>query len=218
MSDNNLMNRRELLQRVAMLMGGAISAPAVLGILNGCTAKQSATWQPLFLSKEEGAMVEGVAELILPRTTNSPDSSSPGALEVGVPAFIDLILKDAYPAEDQARFISGLKDFDAEAQRAHGKPFLDLQSPQRMSYLQQVHDAAAAAEKQQADNVVPAGVRKRPFVLMMKELTLLGFFTSQVGATQVLQYEPVPGRFQACIPIAEAGNGKQWATETSLRF
>jgi gluconate 2-dehydrogenase gamma chain len=218
MSDNNLMNRRELLQRVAMLMGGSISAPAVLGILNGCTAKQSATWQPLFLSKEEGAMVEGVAELILPRTTNSPDSSSPGAVEVGVPAFIDLILKDAYPAEDQARFISGLKDFDAEAQRAHGKPFLDLQSSQRMSYLQQVHDAAAAAEKQQADNDVPAGERKRPFVLMMKELTLLGFFTSQVGATQVLQYEPVPGRFQACIPIAEAGNGKQWATETSLRF
>src|SRR4029453_17891267 len=97
MSDHNLMNRRELLQRVAMLMGGAISAPAVLGILNGCTAKQGATWQPLFLSKEEGAMVEGGAELILPRTTNSPDSSSPGAVEVGVPAFIDLILKDAYP-------------------------------------------------------------------------------------------------------------------------
>ena len=95
MSDINLMNRRELLQRVAVLMGGAISAPAVLGILNGCTAKQSATWQPLFLSKEEGAMVDEVAELILPRTTTA------GAREVGVPAFIDVILKDAYPAEDQ---------------------------------------------------------------------------------------------------------------------
>jgi len=53
---------------------------------------------------------------------------------------------------------------------------------------------------------------------MMKELTLLGFFSSQAGATQVLQYEAVPGGFQACIPIAQAGNGKQWATETSLRF
>jgi gluconate 2-dehydrogenase gamma chain len=54
--------------------------------------------------------------------------------------------------------------------------------------------------------------------LMMKELTLLGFFTSQVGATQVLQYVAVPGGFQACIPVAQAGNGKTWATETSLRF
>ena len=207
------MNRRELLQRVAMLMGGAISAPAVLGVLNGCSPKPGASWHPLFLSKEEGAIVEEVAELILPRT------DTPGARDVGVPAFIDVILKDAYPAEDQARFVSGLKDFDAEAQRAHGKPFLELQPAQRLAFLQQVHDAAAAAEKDSRRTTMSRrSERKRPFVLMMKELTLLGFFTSQVGATQVLQYVAVPGGFQACIPIAKAGNGKQWATETSLRF
>ncbi len=212
MSDHDLMNRREVIQRVAMLMGGAISAPAVLAVLNGCSPKPGAGWQPLFLSKEEGAMVEAVAELIMPRT------DTPGAREVGVPAFIDVILKDAYPSDEQARFISGLKDFDAEAQRVHGKPFLELPQAQRVSYLQRVHDEAAAAEKVEADKDVPAGERKRPFVLMMKELTLLGFFTSQAGATQVLQYVAVPGGFQACIPIAEAGNGKQWATEASLRF
>jgi hypothetical protein len=207
------MNRRELIRRVAMLMGGAISAPAVLGVLNGCSAKPSAGWHPLFLSQEEGAIVEAIAELIVPRT------DTPGARDVGVPAFIDVILKDAYPAEDQARFVSGLKDFDAEAHRAHGQPFLELPPTQRVSFLQQMHDAAAVAEKsQQADQDVPAAERKRPFVLMMKELTLLGFFTSQAGATQVLQYVAVPGGFQACIPVAQAGNGKNWATETSLRF
>jgi gluconate 2-dehydrogenase gamma chain len=206
------MNRRELIQRVAWLMGGAISAPAVLGVLNGCSPKPGAKWHPAFLSNDEGAIVEEVAEMILPRT------DTPGARDVGVPAFIDVILKDAYPADDQGRFISGLKDFDSEAQRAHGKPFLELPQAQRLAYLQQVHDAAAAAEKTQADNDVPTDERKRPFVLMMKELTMLGFFTSQVGATQVLQYVAVPGGFQACIPIAKAGNGKQWATETSLRF
>ena len=203
---NTHMNRRELLQRVALLMGGTLSAPAVLAVLNGCSAKPSAGWHPLFLSKEEGAMVEDIAELILP-----------GAREVGVPAFIDVILKDAYPSDDQVRFVSGLKDFDEEV-REHGKSFLERPQEQRLALLQQVHDSAVAAEKKQADQDVPAGERKRPFVLMMKELTLLGFFTSQVGATQVLQYDPVPGGFQACIPIAQAGNGKQWATETSLRF
>ena len=213
MSDNNLMNRRELIQRVAMLMGGAISAPAVLGVLNGCSPKPSgASWTPQFLSKEEGAVVDDVAELIIPRT------DTPGARDVGVPAFIDVILKDAYPAEDQARFVSGLKDFEAEAQRAHGKPLLELPQAQRLAFLQKVHDEAAAAEKKQADNEVPPSERKRPFVLMMKELTLLGFFVSKPGATQVLQYVAVPGGFRACIPIAQAGNGKQWATETSLRF
>jgi glucoside 3-dehydrogenase (cytochrome c) hitch-hiker subunit len=213
MSDNNLMNRRELIQRVAMLMGGAISAPAVLGVLNGCSPKPSgASWTPQFLSKEEGALVDDVADLILPRT------DTPGARDVGVPAFIDVILKDAYPAEDQARFVSGLKDFDAEAQRAHGKPFLELPQAQRLAFLQKVHDEAAAAEKKLADNEVPPSQRQRPFVLMMKELTMLGFFVSKAGATQVLQYVAVPGGFQACIPLAQAGNGKQWATETSLRF
>ncbi|HEY7638246.1 MAG TPA: gluconate 2-dehydrogenase subunit 3 family protein [Steroidobacteraceae bacterium] len=212
MSDTR-MNRRELLQRVAWLMGGAISAPAVLGVLNGCSPKPSgATWTPLFLSKDEGAIVAAVADLILPRT------DTPGARDVGVPAFIDVILKDAYPSEDQARFVSGLKDFDSAAQRAHGKPFLELPQAQRLAFLQQVHNAAAAAEKAQAEKDVPAEERARPFVLMMKELTLLGFFTSQAGATQVLQYVAVPGGYQACIPIAKAGNGKQWATETSLRF
>jgi len=58
----------------------------------------------------------------------------------------------------------------------------------------------------------------RPFIITMKELTLLGFFTSQVGATQILQYLPVPGRLQGCIPVSEAGNGKTWAVETSYRF
>jgi gluconate 2-dehydrogenase gamma chain len=212
MSDNNLMNRRELIQRVALLMGGAISAPAVLGVLNGCSPKPGAGWHPQFLSTAEGAVVEDVAELILPRT------DTPGARDVGVPAFIDAILKDAYPAEDQARFVSGLKDFDAEAQRAHGKPFLELPQAQRLAFLQKVHDEAAAAERVQADNEVPPSQRKRPFVLMMKELTMLGFFVSKPGATQVLQYVAVPGGYQACIPIAQAGNGKQWATETSLRF
>jgi gluconate 2-dehydrogenase gamma chain len=53
---------------------------------------------------------------------------------------------------------------------------------------------------------------------MMKELTMLGFFTSQTGATQVLQYVAVPGAFRACIPLAEAGNGRTWAVETNTRF
>jgi gluconate 2-dehydrogenase gamma chain len=207
------MNRRELLQQVASLMGGALSAPAVLGILAGCAPKHSASWQPLFLSKEEGAIVEDIAELIIPRT------ATPGAKDVGVPAFIDVMLKEVYPTEDQGRFVSGLRDFDAEARRAHGKAFLDLDPAVRLALVQKAHDAAVAEEKALEKKMnVPLTKLRRPFVLMMKELTLLGFFTSQIGATQVLQYEAVPGGFQACIPLAEAGNGKTWALETSLRF
>jgi gluconate 2-dehydrogenase gamma chain len=203
------MNRRELIQHVAYLMGGAISAPAIMGVLNGCSAKPSAGWQPVFLTPEQGEIVAEIAEIMLPRT------QTPGARDVGVPAFIDTMLKDAYTTADHARYIAGLNELDAEARRKHQRGFMDLEAPARLSLVQRVHDEAT---KHELTLSIPPAELKRPFILMTKELTLLGFFTSQVGATQVLQYDPVPGEYHGCVPLAEAGNGKQWALETSTRF
>jgi gluconate 2-dehydrogenase gamma chain len=206
----NEMNRRELLQRVAWLMGGAISAPAVLGVLNGCSAKkEEAAWQPVFLSKEQGAVVAEVAEIIIPLT------DTPGAKDAGVPAFIDTMLKDVYEQEDQQRYVSGLKAFDDAARTAHGKGFVELPKQQQTELVRKFHDEAVAVEL--ADHT-RSSYRQRPFVLMTKELTLLGFFTSEPGATQVLQYSAVPGPFKGCVPLAQAGNGKSWALEASRRF
>jgi gluconate 2-dehydrogenase gamma chain len=206
---NSEMNRRELLQRVAYLMGGAISAPAVLGVLNGCTAKKEATWQPVFLSKEQGAVVADVAEIIIPRT------DTPGAQDAGVPAFIDTMLKDVYEEQDRQRFVSGLKAFDDAARTAHSKGFVELPKQQQADLVRKFHDEAVASEL--ALETRPSYLQ-RPFILMTKELTLLGFFTSKAGATEVLQYAAVPGGFQACVPLAKAGNGKSWAMEASRRF
>lgn len=206
---NAEMNRRELLQRVAWLMGGAISAPAVLGVLNGCSAKKEETWQPVFLSKEQGAVVADVAEIIIPRT------DTPGAKDAGVPAFIDTMLKDVYEDADRQRFVSGLKAFDDAARTAHGKGFAELPKAQQAELVRKFHDEAIASEL--ALETRPAYLQ-RPFILMTKELTLLGFFTSKPGATEVLQYSAVPGTFQGCVPLAQAGNGKSWAFEASRRF
>lgn len=208
---NSEMNRRELLQRVAWIMGGAISAPAVLGVLNGCSAKQeeAAAWTPKFLSKEQGALVAEVAEIIIPRT------ETPGAKEAGVAAFIDVMLKDVYEEPDRQRYVSGLKAFDDAARTAHGKGFVELPKQQQSELVRKFHDEAVAAEL--ALETRPSYLQ-RPFILMTKELTLLGFFSSEPGATQVLQYAAVPGSFKGCVPLAQAGNGKAWALEASRRF
>lgn len=207
MNDN--LNRRELLQRVAYLMGGAISAPAALAVLNGCTAKREAAWQPLFLTKEQGTLVEQVAEIMIPRT------DTPGAKDAGVPAFIDLLLKEVYAQEDRERYVSGLEAFDAAARAAHGQSFVKLNMDQQTALVRKFHNEALDAERAQT----PASPgQNRPFILMTKELTLLGFFTSQPGATQVLQYIAVPGAYQGCVPLAQAGNGKAWAYEVSRPF
>jgi hypothetical protein len=235
------MNRREVLERVAWLMGGAISTPAVLAVLNGCSRKP-ATNAPLALDAGQRALIAELAGIIIPRT------DTPGAQDVGVPAFIETMLQDAFEEEDQQFFLSGLHDFDAQAQRTHGKPFLSLPQPQRVAFARSVHDSEVAEARKRREkrrgwrelenegSVVPVGELRsikhqlstllhgtpkrptRPFILTMKELALLGFFTSAVGATQVLQYLQVPGRLEVCIPLNEAGDGKTWALETSYKF
>ena len=194
------MDRREAIKRTAWLMGGVVSAPAIMGVLNGCTAKPTIDWKPEFLSSDQGVLVSQVAEIIIPKT------DTPGAKDVGVPSFIDKILKDCYAKEDQDRFLSGLQAFDEEAKSAHGDAFIELDAEDQQAYVKKVHDAAIEVEQ----TTQPAP--KRPFILMMKELTMLGFFTSEPGATQVLQYDPVPGAYKGCIPLAEAGKGKTWAS------
>jgi gluconate 2-dehydrogenase gamma chain len=123
------MNRREAIQQVAWLMGGAISAPALVGVLNGCTAKPTGpSWKPELLTGEQALLVSEVAELMIPRT------ETPGAQDVGVPAFIDKMLKDVYTTEDQQRYVTGLAEFDAAAVDIYSKRFLELGLEQRKQH------------------------------------------------------------------------------------
>lgn len=196
---NQLMDRREALRKTALLMGAAVSASALTGILQGCKATPELTYKPVFFTEDQGRIVMEVAEIIIPKT------DTPGAKDAGVPGFIDLMLKDCYKKEDQDRFIAGLTSFDEEAKKAYGDSFIYCKPEQQVELVTKVHAAALAEAKENKE-------AKRPFILMAKELTLLGFFTSEPGATQVLQYVAVPGSYKGCIPLAEAGNGKTWAT------
>jgi gluconate 2-dehydrogenase gamma chain len=201
------MNRREALKRVAWLMGGTVSASAILAVRY--SAQSSAANKSTFLSSPQAAIVSTVAEIMIPRT------DTPGAIDVGVPGFIDRALADVYAEEDQKRYLTGLTAFDAAAQTEHGKKFVALEAPQQVALVQKFHDAAVLEERR-SESLDEKW--QRPFILMTKELTLLGFFTSKAGATQILQYQAVPGSYHACVPLAQAGNGKTWAFPPGLEF
>ncbi len=188
-------SRRTALQRAGLMLGYAISGPALAGILNGCKARPGLAFKPVFLSEPQAAIVSEIAEIFIPHT------DTPGAKDTGVPAFIDLMLKDVYPAEDQQRFLKGLDEFEAQTKASEKESFIDL-SPEKQ--VERVRSAQA-----DAINATKPG-EKRPFILMTKELTLLGFFTSEPGATQVLQYSAVPTAYHGCVPLKEVG--KAWAT------
>jgi gluconate 2-dehydrogenase gamma chain len=194
------MNRREALKQAGLVLGFAISAPTLSAVLQGCKAKPELAFQPQFLNADQAALVAEVAEIIIPKT------DTPGAKDVGVPQFIDVVVKDCYKKEDQDNFLKGLADFDKAAKDSYGDAFLDLDAEKQVEYVTKVHKEALEAAKDEGNKDKP-----RAFILAMKELTVVGFFTSEPGASQVLQYVAVPGAYHGCISLQEAG-GKTWAT------
>jgi gluconate 2-dehydrogenase gamma chain len=153
--------------------------------------------------------VAAIAEIMIPRT------DTPGAIDVGVPEFIDLMLKDVYNQQDRARYLAGLAEFDTAAHAEQGKEFSALEPTSQVALVRGFHDAAVVEEQRLP---LPQQHLRRPFILMTRELTLLGFFTSKAGATQALQYVAIPGSYHGCLPIARAGNGKTWAVEPGITF
>ena len=200
------MNRREAIQRTALALGYAITGPALVGVLNGCKATPELGYKPVFFSENQARLVSDVAEIILPKT------STPGAKDVGVPGFIDGLLKEVYQKEDQEKFLKGLVEFDDDAKKTFGNSFIGCTPDEQKAHFKKHHDEALAnaAYSGATGWWNTGGGDDQPFVLKMKELTLLGFFTSEPGATQVLQYNQVPGPFRGCVPLEKVG--KTWAT------
>ncbi|MEM9830170.1 MAG: gluconate 2-dehydrogenase subunit 3 family protein [Bacteroidota bacterium] len=188
------MNRREAIRRASYLMGSTLSAPAILGVMKGCIPQRELNWQPAFLSEEQATVVSEVAERIIPAT------DTPGAKDVGVPEFIDRMMNEIFPEEDQQQFVAGITQLEEMSQSEYSDGFIDLQPEQMDTLLTKLE--TEAQENKQED--------VKPFFRTMKELTLLGFCTSEAGATQVLQHVPVPGRYEGCISVEEAG-GRAWA-------
>ena len=191
-----MMDRREALKRTAMLVGGALSSSAIAGVLQGCKAQPELNWQPQFLTEDQARLTAEVAERIIPKT------DTPGAKDAGVPEFIDLMLNDIHTEEEKQRFVAGLDQLEQDSEQTYGDSFVDLEPTQQDELLTKYQ--AQAQENEDPES--------KPFFAMAKELTMLGFFTSEVGATEFLQYVSVPGRYEGCIPVEEAGEGRAWAT------
>ena len=213
------MNRRDAMQRVAYLMGGALSAPTMIAMLEGCksnTATEAAT--SFALSTDYKTLVAEIAEIILPKT------ATPGAKDAGVGPFIEMMLKDCYSATQQAHFAKGLDDLDGSSKKVNGgKKFLES-TPAEQTALLKTFEAMSneeAKKNAEAKKIVDAetGLTKdtkgkteappTPFFKLMKELTLLGYFTSEVGAKQALVHVDVPGSYVGCIKMTPGQ--KAWA-------
>src|SRR5688572_5861789 len=138
---DDAIGRREALRRTALLLGGALSAPAIAGVLAGCDSRSAVdgTWTPRALTADQGELVATIAEHILPET------DTPGARAAGVHKFIDTMLADHYPAEERQRVLDGLADVDARARRDCGRAFLECGAEEQRAVLARIDQEAFAA-------------------------------------------------------------------------
>jgi len=202
------MNRREALKRTTLILGYAVSASAVAGVLGGCTNESVSTaaspelaadWAPDFFSKEEINLIMELSETILPET------ETPGAKAANVHRYIDVMLKDHYHLRDQQSFKRGLAMVDEDCLHYYGRNFVRCAPDIRLKYLNDLEKNTIA--KQESGEEI---LGSRPFFKILKELTWIGFFTSELIGEEYLNYDPIPGGYHGCVPLEETGN-RNWS-------
>jgi hypothetical protein len=191
---DDLVTRREAIRRVSALLGGA----ALVGQsawLAGCSNAESAS-RALF-SDSEVVLLDEIADTILPET------KTPGAKAAGVGPFIALMVADTYDPREQRVFREGLEELERESRKQNGGGFMASSPAQRLALLERLDREAIEYMRGPSANERPHYFR------LIKELTLLGYFTSEIGCTQAQRYTETPGRFEPCITYT-AGD-KAWA-------
>ena len=211
------MDRRELLKMVALVTGGVVIGGDIF--LSGC--KTGAKADAGFTTSNI-ALLDEIAETIIPAT------ATPGAKAAKVAEFMKVMVTDCYTAKQQAVFTKGINDLEEACKKLNSKSFMDCTPQQRHDFLVGLEKEAKAFNTKrdeedkpkrealnEANSKLPWKEQKEfegtpsHYYTMMKQLTLLGFFTSKTGMTETLRHLPVPGKYDGAFPYAKGD--KAWA-------
>ncbi|MFD0939310.1 gluconate 2-dehydrogenase subunit 3 family protein [Pedobacter boryungensis] len=213
------MDRREAVKSVAFLIGGALSATTIATLFDSCN-EPGKNSENLFTSDQE-KLISEIADIIIPTTAKSP-----GAKAANVGPFISMMIKECYPEDAQKAFVKGLENIETRSKKDFGKSFLEISVKEREQLITKVRDETVAAQKVESDanekamklemdieRNKPEKERANPtavkdpqkttpqFFAIARDLTMLGYFTSEVGATQAYEYVQIPGRYDGCVDL-----------------
>src|ERR1041384_7825910 len=184
-------DRREDINRVSVLFGGlAFGGSGLLNAVEKAHARAAAVRQVGTFTAQDIALLDEVADTILPET------KTPGAKAAHTGAFMALMVTDTYDERQQGVFRDGM-------QKLNDAAFLAATPAQRLAKLEQLDREQKAYMDTRAQGAPPHYFRQ------MKELALLGYFTSEIGCTQAMRYRETPGRFDPCVPYTPGET--QWA-------
>lgn len=188
---NKILNRRELIKKIALITGTALIGGEY--VLTGCKNNDKPV-KGIF-TETDILFFDEVAETIIPKT------NTPGAKEAAVGKFMALFSTDCYDTNQITTLKNGIDTLNDTAIKKYKYTFIKISADQKKQLLTEI-DAEAKNELKKnseasANNTIPH------YFILMKQLVLLGFFTSKPGATQVLRYNPVPGKYEGCINYKE---------------
>ena len=205
--------RREIIQQVTALLGGAalIGGDRLLAsVIENEALARAATQGAGRFTAADVALLDEIAETILPET------STPGAKAAKTGAFMALMVTDVYPSSAQQVFRDGMRSVDEACRHSHGAAFMQATPAQRLSVLEMLDreqkaamDARAPAPSKRAPAPESQNDQPAHYFRMMKELALLGYFTSEIGCTKAMRYIESPGRYDPCAP--HAPGDRSWA-------
>lgn len=194
------MDRREALRNVAIFLGTAISAGTTDILFSSYSIPEGEKNAVTFTAEQLKTLTE-IADVIIPTT-----KSSPGAKVAGVGKFIPMMVNDCYPAKQQQSFYKGLVEFEARVKKAYGKSFSLIPLADRKKML----NALRQETIDQKANKVPEKVDIAYFFTITRDLTSLGYFSSEIGCTKAREYLPIPGSYDGAYPLKPGQ--KSWAT------
>lgn len=191
------MDRREALKNVAILMGGTVIGTQAF--LAGCQSKNENKADNInsLFTKQDIELMDEVGETIIPAT------DTPGAKATGIGSFMAMMVFDCYEEKHQKAFKKGLDKIRENFKEEFGYSFADGKPEERINFLGKL-DKELEAYNQTKKEEDP-----EHYFRMLKELTLLGYFTSEIGSTQALRYIQTPGRYDGCVPYEK--DDKAWA-------
>lgn len=177
------MNRREAVWRIAVLTGGAMVGSEILLSGQSVSGKRAEGF-----TDADRALLDEIGETIIPAT------DIPGAKAVNIGAFMTMMVTDCYSDREHAAFKEGLARIDEACRARFGKSFLECTPGERTDLANGLDAEQRASQETKAKDEPPHYFR------MMKELALLGYFSSEIGCTKAVRYIEVPGAYHGDVP------------------
>ncbi len=189
-------DRREAIRRVSVLLGG-VAFVGGSSLLSACVGDRAAGGAGAALipvgrfTVNDQMLLAEVADTILPET------KTPGAKAAGVGPFMAVMVTDCYDAKNQEIFRNGMTQLNAACESLHRTDFMQATPEQRLALIESLDKEQHEYQRTRQED------QPTHYFRMMKELTLLGYFTSEIGYTQAMRYIESPGRYDPCVPYVK---------------